>query len=70
MAIKDEMYKMIENEINRVISNEQEKILVDVKKTKIVAKMLTDLSVSKDEADILVSQYMSNIKNICNSKLL
>jgi hypothetical protein len=67
MAIQDEMYKMIEQEINLVVKEEREKVLVDIDKAKKVAKMLTELSVDKSEADSLVNQYMANIKNICNS---
>ena len=67
MAIQDEMYKMIEQEIDLVVKDEREKVLVDIGKAKKVAKMLTELSVDKSEADSLVNQYMANIKNICNS---
>lgn len=67
MAIQDEMYKMIEQEIDLVVKEEREKVLVDIYKAKKVAKMLTELSVDKSEADSLVNQYMANIKNICNS---
>lgn len=67
MAIQDEMYKMIEQEIDLVVKEEREKVLVDISKAKTVAKMLTELSVDKSEADSLVNQYMANIKNICNS---
>lgn len=66
MAIQDEMYKMIEQEIDLVVKEEREKVLVDIGKAKTVAKMLTELSVDKSEADNLVNQYMANIKNICN----
>jgi len=67
MAIQDEMYKMIEQEIDLIVKEEREKVLVDIGKAKKVAKMLTELSVDKSEADSLVNQYMANIKNICNS---
>ena len=67
MAIQDEMYKMIEQEIDLVVKEEREKVLVDIDKAKKVAKMLTELSVDKSEADGLANQYMANIKNICNS---
>ena len=67
MEIQDEMYKMIAQEIDLVVKEEREKVLVDIKKAKEVAKMLTELSVEKAEADSLVNQYMANIKNICNS---
>jgi len=67
MAIQDEMYKMIQQEIDLVVKDGREKVLVDVGKAKKVAKMLTELSVDKSEAESLVNQYMANIKNICNS---
>lgn len=67
MAIQDVMYKMIEQEIDQVVKDEREKVLVNIDKAKLVAKMLTDLCVDKAEADSLVNQYMANIKNICNS---
>ena len=67
MAIQDEMYKMIEQEIDLVVKEEREKVLVNIGKAKKVAQMLTELSVDKSEADSLVNQYMANIKNICNS---
>lgn len=67
MAIQDEMYKMIEQEIDLVIEEGREKVIVDFDKAKLVAKMLTELSVDKSEADSLMNQYMANIKNICNS---
>ena len=63
MAIQDEMYKMIAQEIDLVV----EKVIVDDKKEKKVAKMLTELSVDKSEPDSLVNQYMANINNICKS---
>ena len=65
MAIQDEMYKLIAQEIDLVVKEEREKVLVDIEKAKEVAKMLTELSVEKTEADNLVNQYMANIKNIC-----
>ena len=67
MAIQDEMFKMIQQEIDLVVKEGREKVLVDVGKAKKVAKMLTELSMDKSEADSLVNQYMANIKNICNS---
>ena len=67
MAIQDEMYKMIEQEIDLVVKEEREKVLVDINKAKQVAKMLTELSVDKSEPDSLVNQYMANINNICKS---
>jgi len=68
MAIQDEMYKMIQQEIDLAVKEEREKVLVDIDKAKQVAKMLTQLSVEKSEAESLVNQYMANIKNICNSQ--
>ena len=65
MAIQDEMYKMIEQEIDLVVKEEREKVLVDIGKAKKIAKMLTELSVDKSEADSLVNQYMASINNIC-----
>ena len=67
MAIQDEMYKMIEQEINHVVKNGEEKVLVNNDKAKKVAKVLTELSVSRGVAETLVNQYIVNIKNICNS---
>lgn len=67
MAIQDEMYKMIEQEIDLVVKEGREKVLVDIDKAKLVAKMLTELSVDKSEADSLVNPYMANIKNICKT---
>lgn len=67
MAIQDEMYKRIQEEIDLVVEEGREKVIVDVDKAKCVAKMLTQLSVDKAEAESLVNQYMANIKNICNS---
>ena len=66
MNIQDEMYKMIEKEINLVVEEGREKVIVHYDKAKLVAKMLTELSVDKAEADNLVNQYIANIKNICN----
>lgn len=67
MAIQDEMYKKIEQEIDLVVREGREKVTVRFDKAKLVAKMLTELSVDKAEADNLVNQYMANINNICNS---
>ena len=67
MAIQDEMYKMIAQEIDLVVEEEREKVIVDIKKAKKVAKMLTELSVDKSEPDSLVNQHMANINNICKS---
>ena len=67
MAIQDEMYKMIEQEIELVVKEGREKVLVDIDRAKLVAKMLTELSVEKTEADSLVNQYMANIKETLRS---
>ena len=64
MAIQDEMYKMIEKEINQMVSDNKVQKL-DTEKEKQVAKMLTGLSTDKAEAEQLVKQYIVNIKNIC-----
>lgn len=64
MAIQDEMYKMIEKEINQMASDDKLQRL-GAEKVKQVAKMLTSLSTDKAEAEQLVNQYIANIKNIC-----
>lgn len=64
MAIQDEMYKMIEKEINQMASDDKLQKL-DAEKVKKVAKMLTSLSTDKAEAEQLVNQYIANIKHIC-----
>ena len=64
MAIQDEMYKMIEKELNQMVSDNKVQKL-DTEKVKQVAKMLTGLSTDKAEAEQLVKQYIVNIKNIC-----
>ncbi|MBR2416727.1 MAG: hypothetical protein IKB11_08250 [Bacteroidaceae bacterium] len=65
MAIQDEMYKMIVQEIDETISLGREKRIVDVEKAKLVAKMLSELSMDVRDADTLVNQYVAGIKNIC-----
>lgn len=67
MAIQDEMYKAIEKEIDQTVESGSEKVVVNLRKAKEAAKMLTDLSVSTGDADALTNQYIANIKNICNS---
>ena len=67
MAIQDEMYKMIEKEINQTVANDRQNIIVDYDKAKIVAKMLAELSTEREDADSLVNQYMAQIKNICRN---
>ena len=44
MAIKDEMYKMIVQEIDESVKMEKFNLSLDQKKVKDVAKMLTELS--------------------------
>ena len=61
------MYKAIEKEINQTVESGAEKVTVNLKKQKEVAKMLTELSTSVGDADVLTNQYIANIKNICNS---
>ena len=65
MSIQTEMFKAIETEIDNTVAAGKEKVIVDNGKAKKVACMLTELSVSKYDADTLVNQYISNIKNIC-----
>ena len=67
MSIQEEMYKAIETEIDNTVEAGKEKIRVDNDKAKKVARMLTELSVSKSDADSLVNDYISRIKNICKS---
>lgn len=67
MAIQDEMYKLIEKEINQTMEAGKEIRTVNIEKAKEVAKMLTNLSTDVSDADTLTNQYIANIKNICNS---
>lgn len=67
MAIQDEMYKLIEQEIVQTVETGREKVIVDYEKAKIVAQMLTDLSTNVSDADSLTNQYIAQIKIICNS---
>ncbi len=67
MAIQDEMYKMIEKEINQTVAEDRQNIIVDYEKAKVVAKMLAELSTEREDADSLVNQYMAQIKNICRN---
>ncbi|MBR4624648.1 MAG: hypothetical protein IKO56_03820 [Alphaproteobacteria bacterium] len=67
MMIQDEMYKAIEKEINQTIESDSGKIIVDYNKAKKVAKMLTELSMDKADAESLTNQYIAGIKNICNN---
>lgn len=65
MAIQDEMYKKIEQEIDALIEADKFNLVGNEKKAKLVAKMLTELSVDPSDADNLVNQYIAQIKNIC-----
>ena len=67
MSIQEEMYKAIETEINKTVEAGKEKVIVNNDKAKKVARMLTELSVSKSDADSLVNDYISRIKNVCKS---
>jgi hypothetical protein len=67
MAIQDEMYKAIEQEIDKTIAEGREKVIVKYERAKEVAKMLTELSTDKKDADTLTNQYIARIRNICNS---
>ena len=65
MSIQEEMYKAIETEIDNTVATGKEKVIVNNDKAIKVARMLTELSVGKADADSLVNQYIANIKNIC-----
>lgn len=65
MSIQEEMYKAIVTEIDNTVNAGEEKVIVNNDKAKSVALMLTELSTDKSDADSLVTQYISNIKNIC-----
>lgn len=67
MAIEDEMYKLIEEEINATNEASKEKVVVDKERAKKVARLLTSLSTEKADASNLVNQYIAQIKIICNS---
>ena len=65
MAIQDEMYKSIEQEIDSLINANKLNLVGKEQKAKDVAKMLTELSVGPQDANNLVSQYIVQIRNIC-----
>lgn len=65
MSIQEEMFKAIEVEIDRTVKEGKEKVIVNNDRAKKVARMLTELSVSRTDADSLVNEYISKIKNIC-----
>ena len=67
MAIQDEMYRLIEQEINQTIEADKQVRNVNYDRAKQVARMLTSLSTETSDADSLTNQYIANIKNICNS---
>lgn len=67
MAIQDEMYKLIEQEIEQTVNAGKEKVIVNYESAKQVAKMLTNLSTDISDADSLTNQYIAQIKIICNS---
>ena len=67
MSIQEEMYKAIETEIDKTVEAGKEKVIVNNDRAKKVARMLTELSVSKTDADSLVNEYISKIKNICKA---
>lgn len=66
MAIQNEMYKLIEKEIDETLKIGKEVRTVDIEKSKEVAKMLASLATDPNEPDNLISQYIVNIKNICS----
>jgi hypothetical protein len=67
MAIQDEMYRLIEQEINQTVSADKQVRIVNYEKAKQIARVLTSLSTDPSEADSLTNEYIVNIKNICNS---
>ncbi|ROT13591.1 hypothetical protein EEL48_08750 [Muribaculaceae bacterium Isolate-102 (HZI)] len=67
MAIEDEMFRLIEEEISSTLEQGKERVIVDESKAKKVARLLTSLSTDRAEASNLVNQYIAQIKIICNS---
>jgi hypothetical protein len=67
MAIQDEMYRLIEQEINQTVEADKQVRIVNYEEAKQVARVLTSLSIDHSEADSLTNEYIVNIKNICNS---
>ena len=65
MAIQDEMYKQIEQEIESLIDADKFNLVGKEEKAKRVAEMLAGLSVDPRDADNLVNQYIAQIKIIC-----
>ena len=68
MAIQDEMYKKIEQEIDLVIKEGTERVYVDIDKAKLVAKMLSSLSVDRDAADPGITNFLANINTYMKKK--
>lgn len=67
MAIEDEMFKLIEQEIELTLDEGREIVVVDCDKAKKAARLLTSLSTERAEAQNLINQYIAQIKIICNS---
>lgn len=67
MAIEDEMFRLIEEEISSTLEQGKERVIVDESKAKKVARLLKSLSTDRAEASNLVNQYIAQIKIICNS---
>ncbi len=67
MAIEDEMFRLIEEEIDSTLEQGREIVVVDKSKAKNVARLLTSLCTDRAEASNLVNQYIAQIKIICNS---
>ena len=65
MAIQDEIYNQIEQEINSLIVADKFNLVGKEKEAKKVAEMLAGLSVDPRDADNLVNQYIAQIKIIC-----
>lgn len=65
MAIQNEMYKLIDQEIDNMVEDSRYPYTMKVKVAKEVAKMLTDLSISPSDAESLTNQYIAGIRNIC-----
>ena len=65
MAIQDEIYKQIEQEINSLIVADKFNLVGKEKEAKKVAEMLAGLSVDPRDVDNLVNQSIAQIKIIC-----
>lgn len=64
-TISEQMLKAIKEEMDLVISSEQEKVIVDYDKALRVAQMVANLSTEEQDAQNLTSQYIAGIKQIC-----